>query len=40
MVELMSIVPGAVVEAGNAEDIVRESEMFLNKVVKEKQNRS
>ena len=38
-----SVVPGAVVEAGNAEDIVREfdfAEMFLNKMVKEKQTRS
>ena len=39
-----SVVPGAVVEAGDAEDIVREfdfaEEMFLNKTVKEKQTRS
>ena len=38
-----SVVPCAVVEAGNAEDIVREcdfAEMFLNKLVKEKQTRS
>ena len=39
-----SAVPDAVVETGNAEDIVREfdfaKEMFLNKIVKEKQTRS
>ena len=39
-----SAVPDAVVETGNAEDIVREfdfaKEMFLNKMVKEKQTRS
>ena len=38
-----SAIPGAVVEAGDAEDIVREfdfAEMFLNKIVKEKQTKS
>ena len=38
-----SAIPGAVVEAGDAEDIVREfdfAEMFLNKTVKEKQTKS